>query len=113
MQQKSPAGSCGAECVFAVLVRSASKVSLVDSRMAKRPTGDLGVFDDRGYLFLRDRLREVIITGGFNIYPSDVEILMSCCPAIAECAIIGIADERWGEAVEVKPGMKIYTSHVP
>jgi len=74
-------------------------------------TGDLGVFDDRGHLFLRDRLREVIITGGFNVYPSDVEIVLSQHPAIAECAVIGIPDDHWGEAmhaaVEAKPGMEI------
>ena len=43
-------------------------------------TGDLGLFDERGYLFLRDRLREVIITGGFNVYPSDVETVLSQHP---------------------------------
>ncbi|MGZ5829584.1 MAG: class I adenylate-forming enzyme family protein, partial [Xanthobacteraceae bacterium] len=62
-------------------------------------TGDLGVFDERGYLFLRDRLREVIISGGFNIYPSDVETVLSQHPAIAECAVVGIPDDHWGEAV--------------
>ena len=74
-------------------------------------TGDLGVFDDRGHLFLRDRLREVIITGGFNVYPSDVESVLSQYPAIAECAVIGIPDDHWGEtvhaAVEAKPGMGV------
>ncbi len=79
-------------------------------------TGDLGVFDDRGHLFLRDRLREVIITGGFNVYPSDVETVLSQHPAIAESAVIGISDDHWGEAVhaavEVRPGMKIDTADV-
>jgi acyl-CoA synthetase (AMP-forming)/AMP-acid ligase II len=74
-------------------------------------TGDLGVFDDRGYLFLRDRLREVIISGGFNIYPSDIETILSRHPTVAECAIVGIPDDHWGEAVhaavEAKPGMKL------
>jgi fatty-acyl-CoA synthase len=71
-------------------------------------TGDLGVIDQRGFLFLRDRVREVIITGGFNVYPSDVETVLSEHPAVAECAIVGIADDHWGEAVhaavEMKPG---------
>jgi acyl-CoA synthetase (AMP-forming)/AMP-acid ligase II len=74
-------------------------------------TGDLGVFDERGYLFLRDRLREVIISGGFNVYPSDVETVLSQHPAIAECAVVGIPDEHWGEAVhaavEAKPDVKV------
>jgi fatty-acyl-CoA synthase len=71
-------------------------------------TGDLGAIDDRGHLYLRDRLREVIITGGFNVYPSDVETVLSQHPAIAECAIVGVPDDHWGEAVhaavEVRPG---------
>jgi acyl-CoA synthetase (AMP-forming)/AMP-acid ligase II len=74
-------------------------------------TGDLGVFDERGHLFLRDRLREVIITGGFNVYPSDVETVLSQHPDVAECAIVGIPDDHWGEAVhaavEAKPGRRI------
>ncbi|MCX7310050.1 MAG: AMP-binding protein, partial [Afipia sp.] len=79
-------------------------------------TGDLGVFDGRGHLFLRDRLREVIITGGFNVYPSDVETVLSQHPAIAECAIVGIPDDHWGEAVhaavEAKPGMTLDPNEV-
>jgi fatty-acyl-CoA synthase len=62
-------------------------------------TGDLGVVDERGHLFLRDRLREVIISGGFNVYPSDVETVLSQHPAVAECAVVGIPDDHWGEAV--------------
>jgi acyl-CoA synthetase (AMP-forming)/AMP-acid ligase II len=79
-------------------------------------TGDLGVFDERGYLFLRDRLREVIITGGFNVYPSDVETVISQHPAVAECAVIGIPDDHWGEAVhaavEAKPGFDVRPEEV-
>ena len=74
-------------------------------------TGDLGVFDERGYLFLRDRLREVIISGGFNVYPSDVETVLSQHPAVAECAVVGIPDDHWGEAVhaavEAKSNVKL------
>ncbi|MGP0091811.1 MAG: class I adenylate-forming enzyme family protein [Xanthobacteraceae bacterium] len=62
-------------------------------------TGDLGLFDERGYLFLRDRSREVIITGGFNVYPSDVETVLSRHPAVADCVVFGIPDDHWGEAV--------------
>ena len=71
-------------------------------------TGDAGALDDRGYLFIKDRIRDVIITGGFNVYPSDVEVVMTAHPAIADCSVIGIPDDKWGEAVhaavQVRPG---------
>lgn len=62
-------------------------------------TGDLGYFDDNRYLFLRGRRREVIITGGFNVYPVDVEDVLSDHPAVNEVAVFGIEDSKWGEAV--------------
>jgi acyl-CoA synthetase (AMP-forming)/AMP-acid ligase II len=62
-------------------------------------TGDVGLIDERGYLFLKDRIRDVIITGGFNIYPTDVENILSQHPAVYECAVFGMSDEKWGEAV--------------
>ncbi|HEY0295644.1 MAG TPA: AMP-binding protein [Bordetella sp.] len=62
-------------------------------------TGDGGLIDERGYLFLKDRLRDVIITGGFNVYPVDVENALSTHPAVYECSVFGIPDEKWGEAV--------------
>lgn len=62
-------------------------------------TGDVGLIDERGYLFLKDRIRDVIITGGFNIYPTDVENILSQHHAVYECAVFGMPDEKWGEAV--------------
>lgn len=71
-------------------------------------TGDIGLLDDRGYLFLRDRSRDVVISGGFNVYPSDVEAVLGRHPAVADCAVFGIDDPKWGEAVHaaviVAPG---------
>jgi acyl-CoA synthetase (AMP-forming)/AMP-acid ligase II len=64
-------------------------------------TGDVGYLDERGYLYLKDRLKDVIISGGFNIYPSDVEAALVAHPAIHECVVFGRADEKWGEAVQV------------
>jgi acyl-CoA synthetase (AMP-forming)/AMP-acid ligase II len=79
-------------------------------------TGDLGLFDERGYLFLRDRSKEIIITGGFNVYPSDVETALSRHPAVANCAVFGLPDDRWGEAVhaavELRPGHRFEAAEV-
>lgn len=60
-------------------------------------TGDVGVLDARGYLRITDRLKDMFITGGFNVYPAEVERLLSPHPAIAQVAVIGVADERQGE----------------
>ena len=62
-------------------------------------TGDIGVVDEDGYVFIRDRLRDVIITGGFNVYPSDVEAVLAEDPDVADCSVVGIEDRKWGEAV--------------
>jgi len=63
-------------------------------------TGDVGVADERGYLYIKDRLRDVIITGGFNVYPIDVENALAQHPAVYECSVFGIPDAKWGEAVQ-------------
>ena len=62
-------------------------------------TGDVGALDERGYLFIKDRLRDVVISGGFNVYPSDVEAALVKHPAVYECVVFGLPDEKWGEAV--------------
>ncbi len=62
-------------------------------------TGDIGMLDDRGYLFIRGRLREVINTGGFKVYPADVEASLARHRAVEECAVFGVPDKKWGEAV--------------
>ena len=62
-------------------------------------TGDGGYFDADGYLFLVDRIKDMIITGGENVYCAEVENVISDHPAIKDCALIGIPDEQWGEAV--------------
>ena len=69
-------------------------------------TGDVGLLDDRGYLFIKDRLRDVIISGGFNVYPSDVEAALVKHPAIYECVVYGLPDEKWGEIVQASVVLK-------
>jgi long-chain acyl-CoA synthetase len=62
-------------------------------------TGDLGYIDEDGFLFIVDRLKDVIISGGENIYSTEVEQVIYQHPAVAMCAVIGIPDEKWGESV--------------
>jgi acyl-CoA synthetase (AMP-forming)/AMP-acid ligase II len=63
-------------------------------------TGDAGLLDERGYLYIKDRIRDVIISGGFNVYPSDVEAALAEHPAVRECIVFSVPDEKWGERVE-------------
>ncbi|WP_103727653.1 fatty acid--CoA ligase [Novosphingobium sp. HII-3] len=74
----------------------ATREALVDGWMR---TGDAGYLDEDGYLFVQDRLKDMIITGGENVYPAEVESTLHSYPGIEDVAIIGVPDERWGEAV--------------
>jgi acyl-CoA synthetase (AMP-forming)/AMP-acid ligase II len=62
-------------------------------------TGDLGRMDPEGYVFLADRKEDKIITGGFNVYPAEIEGALAEHPAVAECAVFAVPDPKWGEAV--------------
>jgi acyl-CoA synthetase (AMP-forming)/AMP-acid ligase II len=62
-------------------------------------TGDVGYLDEEGYLFLVDRAKDMIVSGGENVYSTEVESAISTHPSVAQVAVIGIPDERWGEAV--------------
>jgi acyl-CoA synthetase (AMP-forming)/AMP-acid ligase II len=71
-------------------------------------TGDIGRIDDGGYVYVEDRLKDMIISGGENIYSPEIERVLAEHPAVAEVAVIGVPDERWGEQVKavvsLKPG---------
>jgi acyl-CoA synthetase (AMP-forming)/AMP-acid ligase II len=63
-------------------------------------SGDIGRTDDAGFVYVLDRVKDMIITGGENVYGPEVESVLSDCPGVSEAVIIGIPDERWGEAVK-------------
>jgi fatty-acyl-CoA synthase len=62
-------------------------------------TGDIGVIDQEGFLHLVDRKKDMVITGGFNVYPREVEDVIAEDPAVAAVAVVGLPDPKWGEAV--------------
>ena len=74
-------------------------------------TGDLAYQDEEGYLYICDRKKEIIITGGFNVYPLEVEQVILSHAAVQNCAVVGVPDDKWGEAikavVELKPGRTV------
>jgi long-chain acyl-CoA synthetase len=73
-------------------------------------TGDAGFMDEDGYIYIHDRVKDMIISGGENIYPAEVENAVFGHPQVADVAVIGVPDETWGEAVKAivvaKPGTK-------
>ncbi|MBV7481344.1 class I adenylate-forming enzyme family protein [Bordetella sp. BOR01] len=71
-------------------------------------TGDVGYMDEAGYYYIVDRLKDLIVSGGFNISPGEIEQVLWSLPAVSDCAVVGVPDELWGESVkaivELKPG---------
>ncbi len=86
----------------------ATESSLKDGWMH---TGDAAYMDEDGYVFIQDRMKDMIISGGENVYPAQVESAIYGHPCVGEVAVIGVPDDRWGEAVKAcivaKPGMEV------
>jgi acyl-CoA synthetase (AMP-forming)/AMP-acid ligase II len=68
-------------------------------------TGDGGYMDENGFVFIADRIKDMIISGGENVYSAEVENVIAKHPAVAQCAVIGVPDAQWGERVHAVVGL--------
>jgi acyl-CoA synthetase (AMP-forming)/AMP-acid ligase II len=86
------------------------------SRFGWHHTGDIGYLDDENFLYLVDRAKDMIISGGFNVYSAEVERAIMAHPGVQDCAVIGLPDEKWGERVvavlQALPGVELDAAEV-
>jgi acyl-CoA synthetase (AMP-forming)/AMP-acid ligase II len=79
-------------------------------------SGDLARADENGFVYVVDRMKDMVISGGVNIYPREIEDVISAHPAVAEVAVYGVPDERWGEALAAavvpRPGMLVVPQEI-
>lgn len=109
-----PEGEAGEICVRGPLVMQGylNKPEQTEEAMAGGwlHTGDVGKLDDDGFLYIVDRKKDMIVSGGFNVFPREAEDVISANESVAQVAVIGVPDEKWGEAVKavvvVKPGVE-------
>jgi len=98
-----PAGENGEICVRGSLVMAGyyknPEATAEASRFGWHHTGDIGHLDGEGFLHIVDRAKDMIITGGFNVYSAEVEQALMQHPDVQDCAVIGLADDKWGERV--------------
>ena len=74
-------------------------------------TGDVAEIEEDGFIYIKDRIRDMIVTGGFNVFPSDVEAVLGQHPAVKECVVFGLPDDKWGEAVQA--AVEIHAGQAP
>jgi fatty-acyl-CoA synthase len=74
-------------------------------------TGDIAREDEHGFYTIVDRKKDMIVSGGFNVFPREIEDVLAVHPAVSQCAVIGVPDEKWGEAVKaivvLRPGASV------
>jgi len=95
------------DLVFAGYYRNPEATAEV-SKHGWHHTGDVGYRDDAGFVYIVDRKKDMIVTGGFNVFSAEVEHVIAAHPAVEDCAVVGVPDDKWGEAVkavvQLKPG---------
>jgi len=101
-----PAGEAGEICIRGPNVTPGYYRKPEENAKAFTPdgflrTGDVGIMDARGYTRIVDRKKDMILVSGFNVYPNELENVISLCPGVVECAAIGVPDEKQGEAIKV------------
>ncbi len=101
-----PIGQSGEICIRGPNVMSGYYNQPEENEKAFTPdgfmrTGDVGIMDEHGYTKIVDRKKDMILVSGFNVFPNELENVISLCPGVVECAAIGIADDKQGEAIKV------------
>ncbi len=113
--RRLPAGEVGEIVVRGPLVMKGyyknPEATAAASEHGWHHTSDIGYADEDGYVYIVDRKRDMIISGGFNVFPSEIEQVIWSHPAVQDCAVVGAPDDKWGEAVtacvELKPGLAV------
>jgi acyl-CoA synthetase (AMP-forming)/AMP-acid ligase II len=101
-----PLGSAGEICIRGPQVMSGYYNQPVETELAFTAdgfmrTGDIGIMDERGYTKIIDRKKDMILVSGFNVFPNELENVISLCSGVLECAAVGVPDEKSGEAIKV------------
>ena len=102
MSPTAPSANCGhgrrRTCSATGTIPSSTAATITQDGWLK--TGDAGYLDDDGYIYLHDRVKDMIVSGGENVSPTEVENVLMTHPEVGDVAVIGVPDGRWGEAVK-------------